>query len=209
MQRNFSSPNVNIKWPHTFLKVNKHPGSKKCRTDDAQNYFTWKKQIREPTPQLPLALPGIRSRAGCGVALPCQYAGSGPPLRYRGSSERGWRAHRGGSGCHLAPWRVRWAGPSPPGLSHRDAHFPVTWDSQPAHSCAAREGDCQSAESQMSSYGKGATEGKSCSTCKRSKLRKHTHSEILLQNFNTHKTILHTAVKTKEQAMANSEEVEG
>ena len=30
-----------------------------------------------------------------------------------------------------------------------------------------------------------------------------------MQNFNTHKTILHIAVKTKEQAMANSEEVEG
>lgn len=77
MQRNFSSPNLNIKWPHTFLKVNKNPGSKKCQTDDAQNYFTWKKQIRELTPQLPLALPGICSRAGCGVELPCQYTGSG------------------------------------------------------------------------------------------------------------------------------------
>ena len=53
----------------------------------------------------------------------------------------------------------------------------------------------------MSSYGQGTNTGTPRIMSRRSELREHTHGEMpLMQNFHTHRTILHTAVKTETQA---------
>ena len=156
--------------------------------------FTRKRQMMRPSPQPPFPLPGIWPRAGSGVLTPVHtMAWLASVLLGRGGT---LRTTEGPGGGRAAAWPCGepWAHSSR--VSH-GAHSPSPLTA--SSSCPRHQGrECYPAESWMSSYGHGTNTGTSRIMSRRSELREQTRGEMsLMQNFHTHRTILHPAVKTE------------